>query len=212
MASPPESRWVALADELLAAAPALPEVALRLQLCGPRPPREATTVLTLRPLGAREATRRSGLELWTVPWARAPRGGLGTHKLTSWAATPVATRTHPRGQDPAFEVVFTEGAELLEGGTSALAVLVGDALCLPPLDGRILASVTRARLVALAPRLGLNVVERPLSRADVAASEAVLALNALLPVAVARSLDGHPLRGAAADVVGAITAALAAPA
>jgi branched-subunit amino acid aminotransferase/4-amino-4-deoxychorismate lyase len=192
--SPTVEAWAALAGTLLSAAPGFPEAALRLQLGAPRyPEAPPMTLVTVRPLGPREATRRGGLDLWTIPWARAPRGGLGAHKLVSWSATPIAARTHPRGGDPTFEAVFTEGPDLLEGGTSALALLAGDQLRVPPLDGRIFASVTRARLLACAADLGLRVAVGPLTVADARAADAVLGLNALLPVSAARQFDGVPL-------------------
>jgi branched-subunit amino acid aminotransferase/4-amino-4-deoxychorismate lyase len=214
---PSPAAWRGLVTRLLAAAPELPEAALRLQLCAPRPDAPeslGTTALTLRPLGAREAVRRAGLALWTVPWARAPRGGLGGHKLVAWAATPIAARTHPNGRDADFEAVFTDGEALLEGGTTSLALLIGDRLQLPPLDGRLLASVTRARLVdGLAGRLGLSVTVSPVTREAALAADAVLALSALLPATPATSLDGSPLRltQLGADTLAVIREALSEP-
>ncbi len=76
-----------------------------------------------------------------------------------------------------------------------LFLLRGGRLISPSLDEGVLAGVTRAALLALAPGLGLAVEERPVEPAELAEADAVLLTNSLIGVrAVAQVIaaeDGH---------------------
>lgn len=170
------------------------EGVVRLQVTSGAPGAAPTRVVTARHLTDHERHRRHGLELFTVGPGRAPAGGAGGHKTSSWSVSAAARRTHPEGAAPTFEGLFVTGdGEVVEGTTTAIGILRAGALIFPPLDGRILDSVTRRRVVAGADQIGLRVEVGRIFRQDLADAEGVIALNALLPVAVCTSLDGEPL-------------------
>ena len=108
-------------------------------------------------------------------------GGLGPHKWRD--------RRLIEG-DGAALIVDADGS-VLEAGWANVWVLDGDSLTTPPLDGRLLPGVTRARLLALAPSLGLRVIEEPITLARAAAAR-TLFLTSALRLAVPASLSGRP--------------------
>jgi para-aminobenzoate synthetase / 4-amino-4-deoxychorismate lyase len=135
----------------------------------------------------REGRLDVGITLSDVP-ARGPvtlsplvvPGGLGAHKWRD--------RTLVEGdRDGATPLIVDTDGSVLEAAWANLWVLAGDTLTTPPLDGRILPGVTRARLLAVAPRLGLRVREAPISRAA-----GTLFLTSALRLAVPASLGGRP--------------------
>ena len=119
-----------------------------------------------------------------------PRG-LGAHK---WCDRRLVER---HGSDPVPLLVDSDGS-VLEAGWANVWALDGERLITPPLDGRILPGVTRARLLALAPSLGLHTREQPISLADARAATTMF-LTSSLRVAVAASFDRHPHESPAVD-------------
>jgi branched-subunit amino acid aminotransferase/4-amino-4-deoxychorismate lyase len=117
----------------------------------------------------------------------APTRLLDGIKSLSYAANMLAGRiAHEQGADEALLV--TPHGRVLEGPTRSLFYGLDGALCTPPLDDRILDSITRRRLLRL-----VEVVERPTPLADLRrASEAFLASTTreVLPVS---ALDGRRL-------------------
>ena len=127
--------------------------------------------ITLSGVPARAPVTLSPLE---VP------GGLGAHKWRD--------RTLVEGdRDGATPLIVDTDGSVLEAAWANLWVLDGDSLTTPPLDGRILPGVTRARLLAVAPRLGLRVREAP-----IAGAAGTLFLTSALRLAVPASLGGRP--------------------
>ena len=63
---------------------------------------------------------------------------------------------------------------VLEAGWANVWLVDSDRLITPPLDGRILPGVTRARVIGLAGSLGLSVDERPISLAQARAGQPML--------------------------------------
>jgi branched-chain amino acid aminotransferase len=101
-----------------------------------------------------------------------------------------------RGADDAILVGL--GGELLEAPTATLWWRVGHTLHTPSLDLGILAGITRAVLLDLAPTLGLKVLEGVFTAEDLAtADEAFLSSSTreLMPVIEVDGTpiaDGHP--------------------
>jgi branched-chain amino acid aminotransferase len=127
-----------------------------------------------------------GVRLGIVTYA--PTRVLDGIKSLSYAANMLTTRlAQERGFDEALLV--TPHGRVLEAPTSTLFWVDRDgALCTPPLDEHILASITRDRLVAL-----LDVRERSCPLDDLySASEAFLAstLREVMPV---HAIDGREL-------------------
>jgi para-aminobenzoate synthetase/4-amino-4-deoxychorismate lyase len=191
---------VEVGDELEAAvADALgtaPDASARRLRVVARPSPQAVVVHTsLAPLG--EAAQRSTVSLraWTAP------GGLGPHK---WADRRGID--HAAARLGATPLIVEADGEVLEAAWANVWALEATRLLTPPADGRILAGVTRARLLGIAGDLGLRAAEGGLSLEHLARSDAIL-LTSSLRLAVPGRLAGEP--GArAAEVAGAIAEAL----
>jgi para-aminobenzoate synthetase/4-amino-4-deoxychorismate lyase len=150
-----------------------------------------------------EANPRDGrLDLWLVvgevparrPVALDPvtlPGGLGAHK---WCDR----RLVERDAGPAVPLLVDEGGSVLEAAWANVWLLDGDELITPPLDGRLLPGVTRARLLALAPRLGLRPREAPITLAEARAAHTMF-LTSSLRLAVPASFYRHPQEDPAVD-------------
>jgi para-aminobenzoate synthetase/4-amino-4-deoxychorismate lyase len=130
-------------------------------------------------------------------------GGQGAHKWRDRArlASPPGSAAVP--------LLIDADGSVLEAAWANFWILGGQALITPPADGRILPGVTRARLLELAPPLGLDVVERPISLAQARAAPAAL-LTSSLALAVSAAVEAEPaLDPDAAELVAAIRARLA---
>ena len=145
-----------------------------------------------------EALRRRGLAVVLLTTATDPllRAAspwlLPGVKSTSYAVNMAATRqAQARGAD---EAVFTGlGGEILEGPTFNVFWRVGDTLYTPSLEVGILAGITRAALLELAPGLGYRTLEGIFYVQDLLAAEEVFicsSVRELLPVV---SVDGRPV-------------------
>jgi 4-amino-4-deoxychorismate lyase len=150
-----------------------------------------------------EEERRRGLRLVLLTTATDPllRAAapwlLAGVKTISYATNMAAQRTaRARGADDAILVGL--GGELLEAPTATLWWRVGHTLHTPSLELGILAGITRAVLLDLAPSLGLKVLEGVFTAEDLAtADEAFLSSSTreLMPVVEvdgAPIADGHP--------------------
>lgn len=112
-------------------------------------------------------------------------GGLGAHK---WADRDLVDRL-AAVQTPHLPLLCDLDGEVLEAAHATVFADLGDGcLTTPPLDGRILPGVARARLLAGAHPLppGISgVAERPLPLALLPGAGAIYIANALLPLAPA---------------------------
>jgi 4-amino-4-deoxychorismate lyase len=145
-----------------------------------------------------EDERRRGLRLIllttaTDPLLRAPAPWLLAGGQTiSYATNRAAQRTaRARGADDAILVGL--GGEFLEAPTANLWWRVGHTLHTPSLELGILAGITRAVLLDLAPGLGLKALEGVFTAEDLAAAdEAFLSSSTreLMPVV---EVDGAPV-------------------
>jgi 4-amino-4-deoxychorismate lyase len=169
-----------------------------------------------------EEERRRGLRLVLLTTATDPllRAAapwlLAGVKTISYATNMAAQRTaRSRGADDAILVGL--GGELLEAPTATLWWRVGHTLHTPSLDLGILAGITRAVLLDLAPTLGLKVLEGVFTAEDLAAAdEAFLSSSTreLMPVV---EVDGVPIADGqpgptTADLHGALRHLATAPA
>jgi branched-chain amino acid aminotransferase len=154
----------------------------------PRGAGPPTVLVALSPVPHDEALYARGLRLVV---ARAPASGLGL-KTTSYAANVLARiEADEAGAD---EALFADAqGRLLEATQANLLLVRGGELVTPPLGG-ILAGITRAKLLALAPGLGLKPVEREVARADLLAAEEAMLCASVLEAAPVASLEGAPVR------------------
>jgi 4-amino-4-deoxychorismate lyase len=150
-----------------------------------------------------EEERRRGLRLVllttaTDPLLRAASPWLLAGVKTVSYATNMAAKRTARAQGADDAILVGLGGELLEAPTATLWWRVGDTLHTPSLDLGILAGITRAVLLDLAPTLGLKVLEGVFTAEDLAAAdEAFLSSSTreLMPVVEvdgAPIADGHP--------------------
>jgi para-aminobenzoate synthetase/4-amino-4-deoxychorismate lyase len=115
-------------------------------------------------------------------------GGLGAHK---WRDRSLLDRAEARlGGLPL--VVDTDGSVLEAARANVFAVHDGE-LFTPPLDGRILPGVTRARLIEHAESTAIPVHERPLRRNDLLRADEVLLSGSVRGIEPVDSLDGVTL-------------------
>jgi para-aminobenzoate synthetase / 4-amino-4-deoxychorismate lyase len=102
-------------------------------------------------------------------------------------------------------LLVDEDGSVLEAAWANFWLLDGRRLSTPPADGRLLAGVTRARLLELAPSLGLEADERRISLDEARAAPAAL-LTSSLALAVAAAVDTDP--GPGGELVQTIRLAL----
>jgi len=122
----------------------------------------------------------------SAPWL------LGGVKSTSYAVNMSAEKeARARGADDA---VFTTADHIvLEGPVTNLWWRVGTTLFTPSLGLGILAGVTRATVIELAPEAGYTVEEGRYPLADLAAAEEVFTSSSVRELVPIISLDGAPL-------------------
>ncbi len=125
-------------------------------------------------------------------------GGFGAHKWADRSLLDEAATELPT--DGVSLIVDRDGAVLEASRANLFAVREG-ALFTPPLDGRILPGITRARVLALAATAGIETREDGLTRADLHAAEEVFLTASVRGIEPVRALDGEPL--ARGDVTGA---------
>jgi branched-subunit amino acid aminotransferase/4-amino-4-deoxychorismate lyase len=129
------------------------------------------------------------LRPWTLP------GGLGAHK---WADRRLIDDATARlGATPL--ILDADGA-VLEAAWGNVWALEGDRLSTPPADGRLLPGITRARLLRIAPDLGLEPAEEVLTLERLEHADAVLVTSALR-LAVAASGAERPVPRIAAALL-----------
>jgi para-aminobenzoate synthetase/4-amino-4-deoxychorismate lyase len=124
-------------------------------------------------------------------------GGLGAHK---WADRKLIEALSGAGRTP---LICDLDETVLEAGYAAVLLVLGDELIAPVEDGRLLPSLSRAKVMRAAPAAGLTTFTRPFTLADARAADAII---------LASSLRGpHPgilAGGPAAEAAAPICAAL----
>jgi para-aminobenzoate synthetase/4-amino-4-deoxychorismate lyase len=160
-----------LRDELLIAAAAAPPGRHRLRVDVTA---EATT-FSLAPAAP------PSLE----PVALAPvllPGGLGAHKWRDRTLVDALRERHG-----AFPLFVDADGSVLEAAASNVFIVEGGELITPPADGRLLAGVTRARILA-----ATAVREEAIDLDRLAAADAVLLTSSIALVRVAAGSSGRP--------------------
>jgi 4-amino-4-deoxychorismate lyase len=197
LTDPGAPAWRALIDALLEKWPADVEGACRLYLTRGLGDDHPPTVLAVLAAVPAEVLRQRaegiavvslGLGVPAAYRASAP-WLLGGAKTLSYAVNMAALRhAHRLGAD---DVVLTslEG-QLLEGPTSTVVWAAGGMLHTPPLDTRILAGTTMARLFARAAEEGWPTAVTPGTVADLHAADAVWLVSGVRGAARVHTLDG----------------------
>lgn len=145
--------------------------------------------LTLQALTPNQHHRRQGLNLKLLLDQRGD-GLLTRHKSLSWGLSSLVMQ----GLSPNEEGLWMHTDKtLLEGLTSTLFVRRGGVLHTPSLEFPILPGTTRARVLKLAPQMGLHVREGKVVLDDLFEAEEVFMTSALLPVSPVLAVDAKPL-------------------
>jgi para-aminobenzoate synthetase / 4-amino-4-deoxychorismate lyase len=154
----------------------------------------AVTELFATENGGKTTTRAVSLRRLTVT------GGLGRHKWRDRALLEEAQARH--GDLPL--IVDADGAVLEAGRANVFAVRKG-ALFTPPLDGRILPGVTRARVLEIAAGLGVEAHERTLGHDALLTADEVFLTGSVRGVEPVDSIDGESIaaRGEVAPTLAA---------
>jgi para-aminobenzoate synthetase/4-amino-4-deoxychorismate lyase len=122
-------------------------------------------------------------------------GGLGAHK---WNDRRLVEALAGDGETLPL-IVDLDGAAL-EAGHANVFVAEADRLLTPALDGRLLPGTVRAELLASLRRLGVEVVEQPLSLDRVAAADTILLSSSIRGLRAARLERGPARAGPAAGL------------
>jgi branched-subunit amino acid aminotransferase/4-amino-4-deoxychorismate lyase len=112
--------------------------------------------------------------------------GLGAHKWRDRAFVE-----HAAASGAAVPLLVATDGSVLEAAWANFWLLEGDRLITPPAGGTLLPGVTRARLIALAPSLGLTVAQEPIALAVAREARHTL-LTSSLALAVAAGVDREP--------------------
>jgi para-aminobenzoate synthetase/4-amino-4-deoxychorismate lyase len=145
----------------------------------PEPPALEMTFQTAARPPRRELFRLRALTL---------AGGYGAHKLADRG--PLTGTSSASGGPVALLIDDGPDPIVLEAGWANVWLVDADRLITPPLDGRILPGVTRARLIGLAGSLGLSVDERPISLTRARAGQPMLTSS--LQLAAAAAFEDRP--------------------
>jgi para-aminobenzoate synthetase / 4-amino-4-deoxychorismate lyase len=117
-------------------------------------------------------------------------GGLGPHKWTDRSLLEAAQTDLPEGTLP---LIVDRGGAVLEASRANVFAVRDGALFTPPLDGRILPGVTRARVLQLAAAAGVDTREEELGRDDLLAADEVFLTGSVRGIERVGSLDGTEL-------------------
>jgi para-aminobenzoate synthetase / 4-amino-4-deoxychorismate lyase len=117
--------------------------------------------------------------------------GLGDHK---WADRAVLERAEAMGPRDSVPLLVTEEGEVLEASRGNFFAVRDGRLLTPPLDGRILPGVARARVLEIATELGIEVEERPIGMDEVSSFDEVFLTGSVRGVEPVRALDGEDLQ------------------
>ena len=183
---PPDAAECKRLAELVVGACDETELALRLYWTG------RTLVATAGPIGPEiEALRARGLRLAAAPWST---GALASAKSTSYAENIFAQQeAADAGAGDALLVASDD--TILEAPTSNVWFRERDRLFTPSLDLPVLAGVTRATLLEVAPELGYEVEEGAYPLARLLESDEAFLTSSVREVVPVVVVDGRAVGG-----------------
>jgi branched-chain amino acid aminotransferase len=155
------------------------------------PEQRARIVAQLSP--APEGIRFQPVTLDVADFPRNEASPLSRHKTAGYLEAIVAMRhAQIRG---AGDALFLNSKGHVACTTMAnVFMILGDVLMTPGVSDGVLPGITRARILALAPSVGLSVVEGPLSLTDFGRADEVFAVNSLRLIMPIRNFGGADLR------------------
>ena len=135
-----------------------------------------------------EAMYRDGVSVITF---RTERAGDAAHgaKVGNYLASLLALKAaKSKGAHEAL-IVDVQG-RVLEGTTSNVFLIRGDVLVTPPEEAGILAGITRAHVLALAPSAGLKLELQTITKADLTNADEVFISSSLREILPVVAVDG----------------------
>ena len=117
-------------------------------------------------------------------------GGLGAHKWVDRGLLEQAEAGAPPGEVP---LLLDSDGTVLEASRANVCAARDGTLTTPPLDGRVLPGIARARAMGIAAALGIEVREREMALADLLDADEVFLTGSVRGIEPARSLDGVEL-------------------
>jgi para-aminobenzoate synthetase/4-amino-4-deoxychorismate lyase len=113
--------------------------------------------------------------------------GLGEHK---WADRELLERAEAVGPPGAVPLLLAADGSVLEASRANVFAVVDGGLLTPPLDGRILPGVTRARLIEIAGERGITVNQERLGLERLLGAEEILLSGSVRGIEPVAALDG----------------------
>ena len=125
-----------------------------------------------------------------------------------WLERPTLIRARARAKSERVEetLLFDAQDRLLEGASSSVFCVLGDRLCTPPVDGRILPGITRSAVCQIASARGMEVHEESVPRVALLGAGEVFLTSAVRMLVPVVSIDGSRV---GAGVPGEVTQRLA---
>lgn len=115
------------------------------------------------------------------------RGGLGAHK---WGDRSLLEKAQKELPAAALPLIVDEEGSVLEASRANIFAMRDGVLLTPPLDGRILPGITRARVLEIAAALGIEARETPLRRDDLLAADEAFLTGSVRGIERIACLDG----------------------
>lgn len=168
----------------------------------PPEPAAPTVVLALHPVPPVPPTLYThGLTAWIASGRRNERGATCGLKTLAYTESVVAlAEARAAGADEA--IVLDTAGHVSEAAASNIFLCMGDALHTPPCSCGALPGITREVVMALAPSLGVAVVEREIAERDLFAAEEAFLTSSLREIAPLVRVNGRPV---STGVVGPVT-------
>ena len=141
---------------------------------GVRPAREYLYMIVTCPVGAYYASGFGPVKIYVEPgYSRSANGGTGEAKTAgNYAASLYATEEAcKKGFSQLLWLDAAEHKYVEEVGSMNMFFVLGDELVTPPLNGTILAGITRNSILTIARDWGLKVSERSLSIDELSAAQ-----------------------------------------
>ncbi|MEI6665675.1 MAG: aminotransferase class IV [Chloroflexota bacterium] len=91
------------------------------------------------------------------------------------------------------DAIFIRDGFVMEASAKALAIIEAGALVFPPLDNRILPSITRELMIEAAQAEGIPVREAYFTKDELLAANEVLAMSTTAPISAVIEVDGQPI-------------------
>ncbi|HYX90849.1 MAG TPA: branched-chain amino acid aminotransferase [Myxococcaceae bacterium] len=142
---------------------------------GVRPAEHFLMCVFLSPVAGYYSTGAAPVRIWVEEkYTRAAPGGLGTAKTgANYAASlRAAEESRGRGFDQVLWLDAREHKHVEEVGTMNLFLRIGDEIVTPPLEGTLLAGITRDSVITLLRQWGIKVTERRVSIEEIRTAHA----------------------------------------